>query len=196
MEIESTDNNSNDNSSDNKTSSAASGGASAATSTPISSEGKKAQGVYPDLSGKTVVRLLWEKVSTADKAIYDNFTKITGAQVKTTVTTYKNYFTKLSAMVAAGTRVDSAYMHQEHFPLMITKGLLMPVTKYVDKNDELLDFEFMNKFKWDGEYYGIQLKGTNQNHMVVFFNEDMFAEKGVKTPLQYYNCLLYTSRFV
>ena len=51
MEIESTDNNSNDNSSDNKTSSAASGGASAATSTPISSEGKKAQGVYPDLSG-------------------------------------------------------------------------------------------------------------------------------------------------
>ena len=187
MEIESTDNNSNDNSSDNKTSSAASGGASAATSTPISSEGKKAQGVYPDLSGKTVVRLLWEKVSTADKAIYDNFTKITGAQVKTTVTTYKNYFTKLSAMVAAGTRVDSAYMHQEHFPLMITKGLLMPVTKYVDKNDELLDFEFMNKFKWDGEYYGIQLKGTNQNHMVVFFNEDMFAEKGVKTPLQYYN---------
>ncbi len=156
-------------------------------STPVSAEGEKAHGVYPDLSGKKVVRLLWEKVSTSDKAIYDNFTEITGAEVKTTITTYKNYFTKLSAMVAAGTRVDSAMMHQEHFPLMITKEMLMPISKYVDPKDELLDFDFMNQFKWDGEYYGIQLKGTNQNHMVVFFNEDMFAEAGVKNPLQYYN---------
>lgn len=145
--------------------------------------------IYPKtLNGKTARILLWDTPTDNDKLMYNNFTKVTGCNVKFVQTTYENYAYKLSSMVASNDAPDTAFLIPRNYPSFILKDLLQPIDKYVKKDDPLLDFSAMNHFKFNDQYWGIASKSTAE-HFVVFFNKTMFDEaKNVnKNPLELYN---------
>lgn len=144
--------------------------------------------IYPaTLRGKTVKRLIWDTPNENDKLIYSNFTKVTGCTVKLVPTTYDNYMTKLSGMLAANDAPDSVHVFVKNYPTSMTKNLIQPIDKYIKKDDPVLDFSKMNLMKYDNKYYGVASVRSGET-FVVFFNKTMFdnAQNVQKNPLELY----------
>jgi len=168
------------------------------TTKPTSSSGKTNsntsskphvdESFYPaSLQGKTAKILLWDTPNGNTKLLYQNFEKVTGCKVEYIQTTYENYLTKLSGMVAAKDAPDVAYLTVRHYPTLMTKNLLQPVDKFVRKDDPVLDFSAMDMLKYNGSYWGVASSETAE-HFVLFFNRTMFndATNIKKNPLELY----------
>lgn len=158
------------------------------SSVASSSEPQVDVSVYPtSLKGKTAKKLVWYTPNDNEKLVYANFTKVTGCNVKIVQTTYENYMVKLSGMIAANDAPDTANLSVRHYPTFMTKNLLQPIDKYIDKDDPLLDFSAMDLLKYDNSYYGIASSSTAET-FVVYFNKTMFdnATNVNKNPLELY----------
>lgn len=156
-------------------------------------EAKKATGGrfdnldYSKLKGKDAIKLLvWYTPEEFEQKIYDQFSEITGAEIKyVQVGTSTN---KLAALIAANDAPDAAMMEDKDFPSYITKKLVQPLDSYIDKSkDTWLAYNIMDDIKYDGKYFGITDPFWGDTFFV-YFNKDLFDnELSVeKNPLDLY----------
>jgi len=139
------------------------------------------------LKGKQVKILLWYTPIKSEIAVMDDFKKKTGIDYKFTSTGGTDlYTTKLSSMIASGDSPDVVTMFSFAYPVLITKNLVQTIDAgKFDLSDPVWDKEQMDIFAWNNKYYGINIKGNfHADPYCVYYNKDIFASKGVKTPEQ------------
>ena len=75
------------------------------------------------------------------------------------------------------------------FPTVVIKGLLEPLDEYLPVEDERY---FETAYGWNGHIYGLKAKSTNYTYrdcgelFGIWYNEDLFEDNGVETPLELY----------
>lgn len=178
------------------------GGTTAGNQGQGGSSGTLATGVTPksnidpyanipsNLKGSTVKVLLWYAPSKDDLNMFANFTKKTGINVKVIQTTYDLYQTKLASLIATGVSPDVACMSCCYFPVYITKRLVQPIAAgNFNLKDPIYDLQQMGLFKWNGTYYGVNLKGSLQccDMIMMLYNKTMFENNSLETPRQLWN---------
>lgn len=142
-----------------------------------------------DYSGKTIKLLVWYNPQNWEQKIYDDFEKITGAKIKLVQQgSFASGVNKLAALIAANDAPDATMMTQDKFPHYITKKLVQPLTKFIDKSkDTWLAYDIMDDIKYDGQYYGITDHFWGDIYFV-YFNKDLFNKNldVQKNPLELY----------
>ena len=171
--------------SDGKTSS---NGSTASSKEVVIMTKKPKGGRFDNLNykGKTIKYLIGYKPQEWEQQIYDEFEKISGAKIKYIQEgTSSN---KLAALIAANDAPDVYRMRQEQYPDYITKKLVQPLDKFIDKKkDTWLAYDLMNQIKYHGSYYGITDHYWG-DLFFVYFNKDLF-DKNLdvkKNPLELY----------
>lgn len=148
--------------------------------------GTNADTIGKTLKGSTVNILVWYDVPKAEQSVIDAFTKKTGIKVKFVKVAQKNYLTTLASRVGSGASPDLACIIGDTYPTPIVRGLFSELdTKYFNLNNSAYAKDVMDAYKWQGKYYTVAYKGSMMGDMYcVYFNKDMFEEKGVETPYE------------
>ena len=147
--------------------------------------------------GVTLKRILWYTPSESEKKLVGEFEEKTGAKVVDEVVDYENYNTKIASSIAAGDPYDIGYIYGAFFPTQIIAGMYQPINTSYMASEYLLnsssaetiaqggfDINKMDFYKWKNNYYGFS-SYWDVDMMVMYFRTDLFAEAGLKTPLQY-----------
>ena len=94
---------------------------------------------------------------------------------------------KWIAAFVGGTSYD--VLTRVNFPTVVIKGLLEPLDEYLPVEDERY---FQTAYAWAGHVYGLKAKSTNYTYrdagelFGIWYNEDLFEDNGVETPLELY----------
>ncbi len=119
---------------------------------------------------------VWQAVVDDFHAANPNIT------VKVDVSDWDSYWTKLNAEVAGGTPPDVFAMDAPLYLDWQSRGALLNLKPYIDKNPGFLDNFYPQTLKAyalpDG-YYGLP---RDFQTIVLFYNKDMFDAAGVKYP--------------
>jgi|GEM_PF-2457195 len=106
--------------------------------------------------------------------------------VDVTVTSGGEYWDKVTTMFAGGTPPDILQM-SEPFQKFARQGVLLDLDPLIEASPTFNKPDFFKPalefFQYDGKQYGIP---GDLNTWVVFYNEDLFANAGLKTPWEYY----------
>ncbi|WP_165452463.1 ABC transporter substrate-binding protein [Paenibacillus thalictri] len=99
---------------------------------------------------------------------------------------FADYQQKLSIMVASKTAPDVVWMSDKMVPQFLEAGQLADISDI--QNDKNFDFAdniqpSFARLKKDGKIYGVPFLNPPK---VIFFNKNLFKEKGLKTPLELY----------
>lgn len=151
-----------------------------------SNSGTNAETIGKSLKGTTVNILVWYDVPKAEQSVIDAFSQKTGIKVKFIKIARKNYLTTLASRVGSGASPELACIMGDTFPTPIVRGLISELdTKYFNLNNSAYAKDVMDAYKWQGKYYTVAYKGSMMGDMYcVYFNEDMFNERGVETPYE------------
>ncbi len=146
--------------------------------------------------GVTLKRILWYEPSEAEKKLAKEFTDRTGVELVDEVVDYQNYNQKIAASISSGTPYDIGYIYGAFFPTQIIAGMYQPINQYISKENLLdtssdktiakggFDINKMDFYKWNSNYYGFS-SYWDVDMMVMYYRKDMFAESGLKTPMDY-----------
>lgn len=100
--------------------------------------------------------------------------------------TWGEYFDKVIVMVAGGTPPDMMRVAIEGVQLCISKGLLLPLDDYIERDkEELQDYfddvhpRMIDCFRWEGKIYGL---GLEWNNMSIHYNTELFRKYGIDRP--------------
>ena len=94
----------------------------------------------------------------------------------------RDYWTKLSAMFAAGKAPDLIFINNINFPAFAAKGLLVPLEPYIQKDDFDTGMYYqgiLDAFKWEGKLYVLPRDVSN---LVLYYNRDLFKKAGLPDP--------------
>ncbi|MEG1887150.1 MAG: extracellular solute-binding protein, partial [Oscillospiraceae bacterium] len=156
----------------------------------IDPDAKKAflASVPKGLSGQTVKVLVWWAPGVAETAKAAEFEAATGIKIKFIQCNVDGSFQKLAAMIGQGNAPDLACIEQSNFPAIVMQDYFQPLSVgKLDLSDKIYDKETMDKFKWDGQYYGAMIKSSTMvTFYNMFYNADMFSRYGIKTPYDHW----------
>lgn len=93
--------------------------------------------------------------------------------------------TKLRLLVNSGQSPDWVMSQYTDFPRYAIQKLVQPIDSLIISNPRNFTYMMDNVTVWKGKRYAMVSGSPNYN--VIFYNKNMFANKSVKTPLQYYN---------
>lgn len=145
--------------------------------------------VAPNLKGTTVKVLWWQPLMDSEKKVIKEFENKTGMKVEVKNTTNAGTYGEfISASLAAKEGFDIAMFNNIDFPGRPT-NYFQPLNniKGFDINDAAWDKAVMDTQKIKGNYYGVNINGSNHTEYIcMFFNESMFKKRGVKTPREYW----------
>ena len=105
-----------------------------------------------------------------------------GVKVNVDVSDWDSYWTKLKTLLAANTPPDVFAMDAPLYPDYQSRGVLLNLQPYIDKNPGMLDGLFPNTleaYKTPQGYFGLP---RDFQTIVVFYNKDMFDKAGVAYP--------------
>jgi len=112
--------------------------------------------------------------------------EITIEVVPVPANSWGEYFDKISIMIAGGTPPDMGRVAIEGASLFITKGLVLPLDDYIERDKEELQPIFddihprmLDCFRYEGELYGV---GLEWNNMVIHYNTKLFEKNGIARP--------------
>ncbi|MBB6731453.1 ABC transporter substrate-binding protein [Cohnella zeiphila] len=96
------------------------------------------------------------------------------------------YWDKVSTMFAGGTPPDVLFM-SEPFKQYAKQSSLLDLTSYIEASPTFNRDDFypasLEFYQYNGKQFGVP---QDLNTWVIFYNEDLFKEAGVKTPWEYY----------
>jgi ABC-type glycerol-3-phosphate transport system substrate-binding protein len=99
-------------------------------------------------------------------------------------TTWSDWESKLVATYEAGSHIDVLYNSVNSNPLLPVLGYTQPLRDYVDlENPNLHQITMEACFQFGGEIY---VASTETNFGVIYYNKDMFANAGLKDPMETY----------
>lgn len=103
-------------------------------------------------------------------------------QVRTSVTPWDSYWTKLQTAATGGSAPDVFWMTQDSFKLYASGGVLSPLDDNI-KRDGIKLSSYVSSvtagYRWKGRQFGIP-KDTNS--FGVFYNKKLFADASVTPP--------------
>lgn len=146
--------------------------------------------------GVKLKRILWYEPSDSEKALVKEFTDRTGCEITDEVVDYQNYNTKIAGSIASGAPYDIGYIYGAFFPTQIIAGMYQPINSYISSeylldtssSDKIakggFDISKMDFYKWNNNYYGFS-SYWDVDMLVMYFRKDLFAEAGLKNPLDY-----------
>lgn len=105
-----------------------------------------------------------------------------GVTVKTDVTPYSEYFTKLQTQASSGTLPDVFWMNGPNFQLYASNDQIEPLTALIDEGEiDPADYPAaLNElYSWDGVAYGVP---KDYDTVAVFYNKAIFDKAGVDYP--------------
>jgi multiple sugar transport system substrate-binding protein len=105
-----------------------------------------------------------------------------GVKVNVDVSDWDSYWTKLKTLLAANTPPDVFAMDAPLYPDYQSRGVLLNLQPYIDKNPDMLDGLFPNTltaYKTPTGYFGLP---RDFQTIAVFYNKDMFDKAGVPYP--------------
>lgn len=91
-----------------------------------------------------------------------------------------DYNQGMQTKIASGTEPDVYYLDVSNATTFMSKGVIEPLDKYIDKED-VKDFEpnLLAGFQKDGKTYGLP---KDYNTLALFYNKEMLDKAGVKVP--------------
>ena len=109
-----------------------------------------------------------------------------GLQVTVEVTPFADYGRKLAVQIASGDSPDVGWLAERDVPAFIASKAVTDLSASVkDPSFNLADFppSALSLFKKGSALYGLPFSNSP---LVLFYNKDLFAKAGAKTPLQQY----------
>lgn len=148
------------------------------------------------LSGKTVKMLVWYQLPQNELDVIKRFEEETGIKVEYECSSesMSEYSQLIASKVAAGEGYDVCMMGKERFP-QFTVDYLQPINKIVGEDgnlvynadDSVWSKQTIEASTVNGDVYALNCSNNWQyDYVCMFYNEDLFASRGVKTPLEYY----------
>lgn len=120
---------------------------------------------------------------TVWQAVVDDFTKANpNITVKVDVSDWDSYWTKLNTLIAGGTPPDVFAMDAPLFLDWQSRGALLNLQPYIDKNPGFLDGFYpqtLTAYKTSDGYFGLP---RDFQSIVLFYNKDMFDAAGQAYP--------------
>jgi multiple sugar transport system substrate-binding protein len=126
----------------------------------------------------------WSLFTGGDGEFFDAMVKEFNASqheivMKTDTVKFDNYYTKLTAALAAKTAPDVVVMHQDRLSTFVPSGVLLPLDVYAQKAGiDLASFEQapLNNCRIDNKLYAIPL---DVHPLIMYCNLDLFAKAGI-----------------
>ncbi len=183
-------------SSKNTTQTASTSSKAATSSTTNASSNKYTFGSDPyasisdSVKSKEVHVLMWRKYDDVEQKMVNDFQKKTGIKVRTTVTTEKEYTTKLISLISGGDSPDVVQFSAENFPGIVTRSM-KPLNKQKFKlEDSCWNTDYMDYFKVNGRYFGVAIKGSwscEDCNYVTIYSKTILKSCGItETPWELY----------
>lgn len=144
------------------------------------------------LSGKTVRVLVWYgDAGELTNQKYLDFKEASGITVEHIMAGAPNegdYYQKLNALIMQKSAPDIARLDSGSFPTVVMQNYFQPLkVARLDLEDPIYDIEFMNEFKYNGQYYGAMFKNSSDAQMyLLYFNKEMFERYDITTPIEHY----------
>lgn len=140
----------------------------------------------PAASGEQVTLTygMWDKnQQPAMQKTIDEFHKLhPNVNVEIQLTPWANYWDKLKTAAAGGEINDILWMNGPYFPFYASKGLLLDLQPYMDKDKFPADQypgTILGLYKYKDHYYA---GPRDFDTIALFYNKDMFDAAGVKYP--------------
>jgi len=130
----------------------------------------------------------WSLFTGGDGEFFDAMVKAFNASqseivMKTDTVKYDNYYTKLTAALAAKTAPDVVVIHQHELINYVPNGVLTPLDDYLKKAGvDLSTFEAgpLSACKFNGKIYSVPM---DVHPFIMYYNKDLLAKAGVtKVP--------------
>ena len=134
--------------------------------------------------------LMWRKFHKSEQLLVDQFKKLTGNNVKVTVTTESEYPTKLVSMVSGGNSPDVICFSAGNFPGLVTKSLQPLQNKYFQLDSDCWNKNYMDAYRINGVYFGVaqpQSWSCEDCTYVTYYSPQILKNCGITTtPWQLY----------
>ncbi|ADR35869.1 extracellular solute-binding protein family 1 [Oceanithermus profundus DSM 14977] len=94
----------------------------------------------------------------------------------------RDYWTKLTAMFAAGKAPDLFFTNNINFPALAAKGVARPLEPFIKKDNYDTGIFYkgiLDAFRFEGKLYALPRDISN---MVVYYNRDLLREAGLPDP--------------
>jgi multiple sugar transport system substrate-binding protein len=136
-------------------------------------------------AGKPKEITFWSLFTGGDGEFFDAMVKAFNASqneivMKTDTVKYDNYYTKLTAALAAKTAPDVVVIHQHQLINYVPNGVLLPLDGYLKKAGiDMSTFEAapLSACKFDGKIYSVPM---DVHPFILYYNKDLFAKAGIK----------------
>lgn len=134
--------------------------------------------------------LMWRNWHKSEQLLIDQYKKLTGVNVKTTLVAEGDYATKLVTMVTSKNSPDIVCLTSNNFPGMVTKAL-----QPLDANTFQLDSNcwsksLMDAYKINGRYFGVAMPQSwscEDLNYVTYYSPAVLKASGITTtPYQLY----------
>jgi multiple sugar transport system substrate-binding protein len=130
----------------------------------------------------------WSLFTGGDGAFFDAMVKEFNESqneivMKTDTVKFDNYYTKLTAALAAKNAPDVVVMHQDRLSNFVPSGVLLPLNDYLKKvGVDMSSFEAapLSSTTFDGKIYAVPM---DVHPIIMYYNTELFAKAGVtKAP--------------
>lgn len=130
----------------------------------------------------------WSLFTGGDGEFFDSMVKEFNASqneivMKTDTVKFDNYYTKLTAALAAKNAPDVVVMHQDRLSNFVPSGVLLPLNNYLKKAGvDMSSFEAapLASTTIDGKIYAVPM---DVHPIIMYYNTELFAKAGVtKAP--------------
>ncbi len=100
-------------------------------------------------------------------------------KVEVQTAAYADYFTELQTRIAGGDAPDAFELNYENFVSYASKGVLADLSASAAEVASQFYPKAYEAFQYDGKQFGLP---TSFSDVVLFYNEDLFTEKGQAVP--------------
>jgi multiple sugar transport system substrate-binding protein len=115
--------------------------------------------------------------------IADKWTETSGIKVSIEVVDWDNYWTLLEAGASGGDMPDVFWMHSNTAQLYMENGVLLDLTDYIDKDDDISADKYYegvwNLYSSDGKQYALP---KDHDTIALLYNKALFDQCGVSYP--------------
>ena len=134
--------------------------------------------------------LMWRNWHKSEQLLIDQYRKLTGVKVKTTLVAEGDYATKLVTMVTSKNSPDIVCLTSNNFPGMVTNTLQPLDAKTFQLDSDCWSKSLMDAYKINGRYFGVaqpQSWSCEDLNYVTYYNPTILKATGITTtPYQLY----------
>lgn len=138
--------------------------------------------ITSEVKSKGVHVLMWREYTPYEKELISGFEKKTGMKVRTTVTTEKEYTTKLISLIAGKDSPDVVCMASNQFPSIALK-CMQPLDSSTFRLDDSFWYkEYMDPLSVNGKYYSVAGQGSwnsEDTAYCTYYNVKLLKQCGI-----------------